>query len=186
MAACPICGMALAGAPQRCPACNSDLASASALMDDILGAPAAPPPSPQAKPIEKPRVNYGRVVMAAFLWGWAGGLVLGLGLGIVLHLLFGMQGNFAAFMGGVNFGGMTGFLLGSIWGVVSTLELDLGKAALAGAVLGAADATVHCLGESLLIAPPDFPPYMYSIVGCAAGAVAGAASAILREYRENA
>ncbi|MCC6153545.1 MAG: hypothetical protein IT367_07280 [Candidatus Hydrogenedentes bacterium] len=184
MAACPICGVALAGQAKHCAVCGADLASAGALADDFLAAP--PKPSAPATPPAPAKIDYKKVVIAALLWGWVCAAALGVIAGVLMHFIIGDQGDHTALKSGLNFGGMLGFLVGSIWGVTSTLELELGIAALVGCVLGAIDTTLHYFGESYLIAPPDVAAYLYTIMGAVAGALAGAFSVVLRNYRDNA
>ena len=185
MAACPICGVALARPVKQCTVCGVDLASAGALAGDILAAPAAKPVAP-AKPPAPAKIDYKKLVIRALLSGWVCAAVLGVVAGVLMHLIIGDTGDHTALKSGLNFGGMLGFLMGSIWGVTSTLELELGMAALVGCVLGAIDTTVHYFGESYLIAPPDVAAYLYTIMGAVAGALAGAFSVVLRNYRDNA
>lgn len=186
MATCPVCGLELAGAVQRCPACNAAPSSAGALMNDILGTPPPPRSTAQPKPAEKAGIPYVAVATSALLWGWGCAAILALVVGALLHAIIGGTGNHSAFKTGLNFGGMLGFLLGSIWGITSALELELAKAALVGAAIGAADTTIHYFGESILIAAPDIRVYLYSMIGCGAGAAAGVFSVVLRNFRENA
>lgn len=185
MDACPICGVALAGSAKQCAVCGADLASAGALAGDILATPSARPIAP-SKPPTPAKIDYRKVVITALLSGWVCAVVLGAVAGVLMHLIIGDQGDHTALKSGLNFGGMLGFLAGSIWGVTSTLELELGMAALAGCVLGAIDTTFHYFGESYLIAPPDVAAYLYTIMGAIAGALAGAFSVVLRNYRDDA
>lgn len=185
MGACPICGVALARPAKQCAVCGADLASAGALAGDILAAPAARPVAP-ARPPAPAKIDYRKLVITSLLWGWACAAVLGVLAGILMHVIIGDTGDHTALKSGLNFGGMLGFLVGSIWGVVSTLELELGVAALVGCVLGAVDTTLHYFGESYLIAPPDVAAYLYTIMGAVAGALAGAFSVALQNYRDNA
>ncbi|MCC6795563.1 MAG: hypothetical protein IT366_10625 [Candidatus Hydrogenedentes bacterium] len=185
MGACPICGVALMGQAKQCAVCGADLASAGALAGDILAAPVRQSVAP-AKPPAPSKIDYKRLVIRALLSGWACAAVLGVVAGVLMHLIIGDQGDHTALKSGLNFGGMLGFLVGSIWAVTSTLELGLGMAALVGCVLGAVDTTLHYFGESYLIAPPDVATYVYTFMGAIAGSLAGAFSVVLRNYRENA
>lgn len=155
-------------------------------MNDILGAPAPPRATAQPKPAEKTPVPWPKVVIAALLWGWGGAALLGLILGGLMHVVIQETGGVTGLTAGANFGAMLGFLLGSVYGVVSTLGLEIGKASLMGMAIGAADTTIHYYGESMFIAPPDYAAYLYTLMGCGAGATAGALSVIFRNYRENA
>jgi hypothetical protein len=155
-------------------------------MNDILGTPPPPRSTAQPKPAEKAGIPYVAVATSALLWGWGCAAILALVVGALLHAIIGGTGNHSAFKTGLNFGGMLGFLLGSIWGITSALELELAKAALVGAAIGAADTTIHYFGESILIAAPDIRVYLYSMIGCGAGAAAGVFSVVLRNFRENA
>lgn len=184
MAACPICGVTLAGQAKQCAVCGADLANAGALAGDFLAT--RPKPAIPAKPPAPAKIDYKKVVIAALLWGWACAAVLGVVAGVLMHFIIGDQGDHTALKSGLNFGGMLGFLVGSIWGVTSTLELELAMAALVGCVLGAFDTTIHYFGESYLIAPPDVAAYLYTIMGAVAGALAGAFGVVLRNYRDNA
>ncbi|NUM53595.1 MAG: hypothetical protein HUU46_08130 [Candidatus Hydrogenedentes bacterium] len=184
MAACPVCGVALPGNARQCPTCNADLANASALMNDILGAPPPPRAAPQQKPVEKKPIPYGKVIVTALLWGWACAAALGLALGAVMQFFVGGGPGSASFIAGLNSGGMLGFLIGSVYGAVTVLNLEMGKAAIVGLFIGAADTTIHYFGESILLAEPDFAAYLYTLMGCGAGAAAGALSVVLRNYRE--
>lgn len=184
MAACPICGTESPANVPRCPACNADLASAGALMGDILGA--APPPraAAPAKPAAKKPIRYAAAAKAAFLWGGGGAIVLGIVLALLLHFVIGELGGSAAFATGMAAGGIIGLVFGSIWGVTSVLETELGISALIGMVVGAVEVTLHYYMEWMVIAQPDYAAYLYTLMGCGAGAAAGAFSVVLRSYRE--
>lgn len=184
MPACPICGSALTGTGANCLVCGADLSQARALMGDILAAPVAsaarqkPPLAPPTRP------SWIAAALAALLWGWAGAAILAAVMGSVMHFALGSDGGgYTALLSGINFGALLGFVIGSIWGVVSLFGFELGKASLTGAVMGGAETLFHYFAEWLLVAQPDVRAYLFGMMGCMAGAVAGACSVLLREYR---
>ena len=154
-------------------------------MDDILGAPPSARPSNNPAQVSRAPIPYARVIRTTLIWGWGAAAVLGLVFGGLLHALLDDAGSYVSLKSGLNFGAMVGFLIGSVWAVSSVLELEIAMAPVVGALLGAADTTIHYFGESILMTPPDYAFQWYSLIGAGAGAVAGAFSAIWRDYREN-
>lgn len=180
---CPICGTTLPAQIQRCGTCQADLAYAASL-DYALQAPVstAAPAVPRPQPLSKDR--YWRAAKKALIWGLIDGAIMAVVLGTLMHLLFSDSSSYSPLISGLDFGSLVGFMIGSIWGLTSALELDMGKAAIAGAVLGAAETLHHHFTEWILFAEPDMPAYLIGLMGCGAGAVAGICSVFLREFRE--
>lgn len=185
MAACPICGLELPGNPARCPACNADLADASALMSDILGATPAPRPAAHAKPAVKVPIPYAAVALSALAWGVGAAALFGIIAAVPLHALLSERGTYTGFITGLGAGGVIGMVLGTVWGATSVLKTELGMSALIGLVLGAVEVTIHYYIEWAVLARGDLPVYMYTLMGCGAGAAVGACCAVFRSYREN-
>ncbi|HRK36265.1 MAG TPA: hypothetical protein PLJ47_16835 [Candidatus Hydrogenedentes bacterium] len=187
MAGCPICGFDLRAGAAQCPACQADLAQAAALSADFLGpAPvrAASPPAAPAKRLRS-RQEYGKASLSGLIWGAILAVPMGLlGLG-TLWAVFQNEITNAILFSGFEFGALVGFMIGSIWGFSNTLELSPGVAALYGLVIGGSLMLINHFAEWLFIAEPDHAAYQYALMGCAAGAVAGWACMMLREFRQN-
>ena len=184
MSACPICGTESPGNVARCPACNADLATAGALMDDILGSPPPPRAAPSARPAAKARPPYAAAAKTALLFGGGAAIGLGIVLAALAHVVAGDTANYTAFKTGLGAGGIIGLVSGSVWGATSVLETELGMSALIGMVMGAVEVTMHYYMEWMVLAQPDYAVYLYTLMGCGAGAAMGAFSVVLRSYRE--
>lgn len=184
MPACSICGSAVTETGVNCPVCGADLSQARALMGDILAVPAASAVLQKPPLARPPRPRWTAAALRGLLWGWAGAAILAMVMGAIMHFGFSAgDGSYTALISGMNFGALLGFVIGSIWGVVSLFEFELGRASLTGAVLGGVETLFHYFAEWLLIAQPDVRAYLFGMMGSMAGAVVGACAVILREYR---
>ena len=185
MRLCPVCGQGVAVSAPNCPTCNTDFSLVSSLNEDIMGSRAAPEPAKQ--PLKSGETRGQRIKRAAimsFLWGLGGAAVFAVIGGICMHLLFEDEGKYNQLVGGMDFGSLVGFMLGSIWGAVKALNPGLAMGAVIGAVLGISESLHHHFTEWILIAPPDIGTHMIAIMGFGAGAITGACCTLLHEFRE--
>ncbi len=175
-ARCRSCGTALNQGPQL----------AGAILDTGPVAPLVSHPKPEP---ESKSAIVKKTVLSAFLWGCAGGVAGSVILGLLTMAVFGTAGPHqarTAVFGGAEFGLLLGFLLGSMWGLVTALELSMGRAAAVGAPVGLVLSVAHHLLEASLVAPPDNPVYITGLMGIGAGAFVGLVSAWFKDYWENA
>jgi hypothetical protein len=178
----------------RCRACNTILNQGPQLAMAGIGvvsqaAPIAQPAVQTQSATEYVRCQLKSGILSAFLWGSAGAVAGGVIVALISVAI--VQGSDAtqmrsAVFGGAEFGMFAGFLLGSVWGLVSGLDLSYAVGTGIAATLGLVFSVSHHLVETALIAPPNEPVYMTGIVGIGAGAFIGCVSVWYKDYREEA
>jgi hypothetical protein len=197
---CPVCGTKMMIPPgyekmaARCRACNTVLNQGPQLAMAGIGvmsqaAPIAQPAVQTQSTTEYIRCQLRSGVLSAFLWGSAGAVAGGVIVALIsIAIVHGSDATQvrAAVYGGAEFGMLAGFLLGSVWGLVSSLDLSYAVGTGIAATLGLVFSVSHHLVETALIAPPNEPVYMTGIVGIGAGAFIGCVSVWYKDYREDA
>lgn len=194
---CPICGTKMTIPPgyehvaARCRNCHSVLTPGVGLADGMLGlSPVGPHPAPP--PAVHAAIHSADIKAAslsAFLWGSAGAISGAIVVGLLAALFAGGvsgTGARAVILGCAEFGLLLGFLLGSTWGMVKTLDLSYAMGAAVAAPAGLILATIHHLVEVSLVAVSDYPFYMSGIMGMAGGAFVGIVAVWFKEYHANA
>ena len=197
---CPICGTKMTIPPgyekmaARCRACNTVLNQGPQLASAMAGIGSMAPPVAAAQAAPQSKADFIRcqlksAVLGSFLWGSAGAIAGGLVIALISMAITQGAGQMqmrAAAFGGAEFGAVAGFLLGSVWGMVSGFDMSFAAGAGIAALFGLVLSVSHHLVETTLIAPPDEPIYLTGIVGLSAGAFVGFVSVWFKEYRENA
>ena len=185
MRSCPICGLEIAVQVAHCPACNADLALSEALTADLLGPAPSKPKLVAPPPAEPLGLRLRKAAISSFLWGLASAAVFAVIVGVAMQLAVSEPGEYNGLESGLDFGSLVGFMLGSIWGAVKSLDLNIVSAAGVGALLGVFECLHHHFTEWLLIAPPDIATYLIAVMGLGAGAITGACCSLLREFQVN-
>jgi len=153
------------------------------LSADLVGGPAARQ-QPASITAPKPKPNYRQAALSGLKWGLIVAIPLGLLGGVCMWIMFWDNVGTSGAVSGFEFGALVGFMIGSIWGVTSTLELAPGIAAIYGTGIGGAEMLVNYGIEAAAVSVPDHGAHMYALMGCGAGAVAGWASMMLKEYHD--
>lgn len=192
---CPICGTKMTIPPgyehaaARCRNCHSSLTPGMSLTDGMLGlSPVGLHPAPAA-PAGIQGADIKAASLSAFLWGSAGAIAGALTIGLIaLVLSAGVDnvGKRAVILGCAEFGLLIGFLLGSTWGMVKSLDLSYAMGAAVAAPAGLILATIHHLVEVSLVAASDYPFYMSGVMGLAGGAFVGVVAVWFKEFHANA
>ncbi|MCC6490195.1 MAG: hypothetical protein IT364_22105 [Candidatus Hydrogenedentes bacterium] len=194
---CPICGTKMTIPPgyehaaARCRNCHSALTPGVGLADGMLGlSPVGPHPAPVAA--VHPGIHGADITAAsrrAVWWGCPGAITAAVaGARIAFVFSGGMDdtGKRAVILGCAEFGLLFGFLLGSTWGMVKTLDLSYAMGAAVAAPAGLILATIHHLVEVSLVAASDYPFYMSGVMGMVGGAFVGVVAVWFKEYHANA
>lgn len=199
---CPVCGTKMSIPPgyetmaARCRACNTVLNQGPQLASAMagLGVLTTPPAAALTQTQPQTTADYIKchlksALLRSFLWGSASAIAGGLLMVLVTMVI--MNGSDqtqlrAAVFGGAEFGMFGGFLLGSVWGLVTGFDLAYGVGTAIAAALGLVFSVSHHLVETALVAPPDEPVYMTGVVGIGAGAFIGCVSVWYKNFREEA
>ena len=94
------------------------------------------------------------------------------------------EGGPATMFGGAEFGVFFGFLLGCVWGMVTSYDMSYAVGTGLAAVVGLVLAVMHHILEATLISPGGEPLYLTAIVGFGAGAFVGFFSVWYKNYRD--
>lgn len=127
------------------------------------------------------RFPWRDMAVAILIWGPVGAAVLGIIMsiiGVVVGSLFAQvlskyMEDFDGIKFGILFGVPIGLCFGILWGIIRTLNLSSLASFFLGATLGATITSIHCIIETILIAPPDAPIALWAIVGGAAAGTFG-------------